>query len=78
MITEVINLAISNGLWAVLFVLLFLYQMQNGSKREKKYQEIIEKLTNSFGMLKSMDANLKAFNKEISKMKKFFTSKENK
>ena len=78
MITEVINLAISNGLWAVLFVLLSLYQMQNGSKREKKYQEIIEKLTNSFGMLKSMDANLKAFNKEISKMKKFFTSKENK
>ena len=71
MIDEIINLAISNGLWAVLFVLLFLYQIKNSTKREKKYQDIIENLTNSFGILKTIDANVKALNKEIVKIKKF-------
>lgn len=73
MIDEIINLAISNGLWAVLFVMLFLYQIQNSQKREHKYQEIIDSLTNSFGILKTIDANIKALNKSVSKIKKFNT-----
>ena len=73
MIDEIINLAISNGLWAVLFVMLFLYQIQNSQKREHKYQEIIDSLTNSFGILKTIDANIKTLNKSVSKIKKFNT-----
>ncbi len=75
MVDEIINLAISNGLWAVLFVMLFLYQIQNSTKREKKYQEVIESLTNSFGLLKNIDANIKAVSKELSKIKKFSNQK---
>lgn len=71
MIDEIINLAISNGLWAVLFVMLFLYQIQNSQKRERKYQEVIDSLTGSLGILKTIDANVKALNKSISKIKKF-------
>lgn len=75
MVDEIINLAISNGLWAVLFVMLFLYQIQNSAKREKKYQEVIDSLTNSFGLLKNIDANIKAVSKELSKIKKFSNQK---
>ena len=75
MVDEMINLAISNGLWAVLFVMLFLYQIQNSTKREKKYQEVIDSLTNSFGLLKNIDANIKAVSKELSKIKKFSNQK---
>ena len=75
MVDEIINLAISNGLWAVLFVMLFLYQIQNSTKREKKYQEVIDSLTNSFGLLKNIDANIKAVSKELSKIKKVSNQK---
>lgn len=75
MVDEIINLAISNGLWAVLFVMLFLYQIQNSTKREKKYQEVIDSLTNSFGLLKNIDANIKAVSKELSKIKRFSNQK---
>ena len=73
MIDEIINLAISNGLWAVLFVMLFLYQIQNSQKRERKYQEVIDSLTGSLGLLKTIDTNVKALNKSIAKIKKFNT-----
>lgn len=45
---EIFNLAISNGLFAVLFLLLLIYVLRDSSAREKKYQNIIEKLSNSF------------------------------
>lgn len=73
MIDEIINLAISNGLWAVLFVLLFLYQINNSQKREQKYQNIIDNLTNSLGIVKSIDTQIKSINKEVLKLKKFST-----
>ena len=75
MIDEILNLAISNGLWAVLFVLLFLYQIKNSSTREKKYQQIIDNLTNSLGILKTIDANIKSLNKDVVKLKKFTLGK---
>ncbi|MBQ7603067.1 MAG: bacteriocin [Clostridia bacterium] len=70
MIDEIINLAISNGLWAVLFVMLFLYQIQNSQKRERKYQDIIDSLTNSLGIIKNIDSNIKALSKSVAKFKK--------
>ena len=73
MIDEIINLAISNGLWAVLFVLSFLYQISNSQKREQKYQNIIDNLTNSLGIVKSIDTQIKSINKEVLKLKKFST-----
>lgn len=75
MVEQIVNLAISNGLWAVLFVLLFFYQVKNSSNREKKYQQIIDNLTNSLGIVKSIDANVRALNKDIVKIKKFSLQK---
>jgi len=41
---EIFNLAINNGLWAVLFLVLLVYVLKDSRAREKKYQDTIEKL----------------------------------
>jgi len=75
MIDEIMNLAISNGLWAVLFVILFLYQINSSAKRELKYQNVIDKLSTSFGLIKNIDQNVKSVTKDLDKIKRFFVTK---
>ena len=41
---EIINLAISNGIFAVLFMGLLIYQLRDSRTRESKYQSTIESL----------------------------------
>lgn len=42
---QILETAIKSGLWAVLFVALLAYVLQDGRKREDKYQKTIETLT---------------------------------
>ena len=49
---QIFNLAISNGLFAVLFLGLFVYQLRDSRSREQKYQETIERLGNSLEIVK--------------------------
>lgn len=44
---EIIRVAAANGIWAMLFVALLIYQLQDSRKREAKYQDIIACLTKS-------------------------------
>lgn len=48
---EVLKLAVSQGIWAVLFVFLLFYVLRNNEKRESKLQEIIDKLADKLGVL---------------------------
>lgn len=41
---KILELALTNGIWSALFVGLLIYQLRDSSKREKKYQETIQKL----------------------------------
>ena len=41
-----LEIIITNIVWSLLFVGLFIYNLKDSAKREKKYQEIIEKLSN--------------------------------
>lgn len=45
---QIMGLAISNGIFAVLFVFLLFYQLKDSAKREKKYQDSIKSLSRSF------------------------------
>ena len=38
---EIVKLAMSNGLWAVLFLGLLVYQLKDSKSREQKYQDTI-------------------------------------
>ncbi len=44
---EIFNLAVNNGLWAVLFLVLLFYVLKDSRAREKKYQETIDRLGTS-------------------------------
>ncbi len=48
---EIISIVVSNGVFAVLFVCLFCYQLKDSSKRETKYQQTIEQLTSHLQIL---------------------------
>ena len=51
---EIVNLAIKNGLWAVLFLGLFIFVIKDSSNREKKYQQTIRDLTAHLGIVKEI------------------------
>lgn len=42
---DIISIVVSNGVFAILFVWLFVYQLKDSSKREEKYQQTIGELT---------------------------------
>lgn len=42
---DVFNVAISNGIFAVMFVALLVYVLKDSKKRESKYQNIIDVLS---------------------------------
>ncbi len=51
---QILNLAISQGLFAVMFLGLFIYQLRDSKSRETKYQETIEKLGDSLQIVKEV------------------------
>lgn len=48
---KILNLAISNGLWAVLFLMLLIYVLKDSRHRETKYQETIAALNASLSVV---------------------------
>ena len=42
---EILNIVISNGIFAVLFVLLLSYLLKDSARREKKYNDFIENIS---------------------------------
>ncbi len=43
---DIFNIAISNGIFAGLFVALLIYELKDSRKREAKYQNTIDNLSN--------------------------------
>ena len=62
---EIIKLAASQGLWAVLFVLLLFYILKENSKREAKYQEIISDLSSNLNIIKDVQDDVKEIKNKI-------------
>ncbi len=51
---KIFNLAISNGIWAVLFLALLVFQLKDSRTREQKYQKTIENLSTSLEVVKDV------------------------
>ena len=64
---QVFNLAVNNGLWAVLFLLLLVYQLRDSREREKKYQKTITDLNNSLNIVKEVKNEVTEINKNVKK-----------
>ena len=59
------DLAISNGLWATLFVVLLLYVLKDTSNREKKYQITIDSLSSHLSVVNEIKQEVGEINKKI-------------
>lgn len=64
--TTVMNVAVSQGIWAVLAVFLLIYIVKSNEQRdtkqeerEKNYQTVIESLTEKFQILNPVQSDLK-------------------
>ena len=64
--TTVLNVAVSQGIWAVLAVFLLIYIVKSNEQRdtkqeerEKNYQTVIESLTEKFQILNQVQSDLK-------------------
>ena len=65
MFDEIVKLALTNGLWAVLFVLLFLYQIKSSTVREAKYQMLLEQLAKSVAIIKNVDKTVRGVARNV-------------
>ena len=55
---EVIRLAATQGLWAVLFVSLLFWVLRENGKRESSYQQLLQDLTAKLGVLEDVQRNV--------------------
>ncbi|MEG1535653.1 MAG: BhlA/UviB family holin-like peptide [Clostridia bacterium] len=62
---EIIRVATTNGLWALLFCSLFIFQIKDGKSREKKYQETIDSLCKSLHCVQEIDENVEHIRDEM-------------
>ncbi len=69
---QIVNLAISNGLFAVLFLGLLVYQLRDSRAREQKYQNTIEKLGNSLEIVKQVKEDVEDIKDKINSNKVVF------
>ena len=67
---EIVNLAIKNGLWAVLFMGLFVFVIKDSASREKKYQQTIQNLTEHLQIIKEIKDDVDDIKDVVYKTKK--------
>jgi hypothetical protein len=51
---DIMKMAASQGLWAVLFVALLFWVLKENAKREENYQKLLQDLTNKFEILEDV------------------------
>ncbi|KNF07841.1 protein of unknown function DUF2762 [Gottschalkia purinilytica] len=62
---EIIKVALSQGLWAVLFVVMLFYVLRENSKRETNYQDIIKELSEKFNIVEDVKEDVREIKKKI-------------
>lgn len=55
---EILSIVVSNGIFAILFVWLFWYQLRDSAKREQKYQDTIGQLTYHLKILEDVKQDI--------------------
>lgn len=63
---KIINLAIGNGLWAVLFLMLLVFVLKDSRTREQKYQDTIENLGTALQVVQDVKADVEDIKTTIS------------
>ena len=56
---KILEVAAANGLWALLFVGLLVFELQDSRRRESKYQDTISALTRDLDALQDVETEVK-------------------
>lgn len=70
MIDDLIKAALPNGLFAVMFVWLLWWVLNENSKREGKYQLTIDKLADKFSVLEEIKKDIIEIKEDVGDIKK--------
>ncbi|MDE6757669.1 MAG: hypothetical protein K2J89_00155 [Clostridia bacterium] len=62
---KVVELAMSDGLWALLFCVLLIFELKDSRAREKKYQNTISSLSQDLGYMNTMSGNIEKIRKQM-------------
>ncbi|HEY8424203.1 MAG TPA: BhlA/UviB family holin-like peptide [Clostridia bacterium] len=64
---ELIKMAAANGLWAVLFCVLLVYQLKESKAREAKYQSAIKSLSENLGIVRQIKDDVAEIKQKLNK-----------
>lgn len=67
--SEFIKIIVSNGIFAMLFVFLFIYQLRDSAKREMEYKNIIDNLFQHLEIIEDVK-------EEINELKDMFVGRD--
>ncbi|MDE5655125.1 MAG: hypothetical protein K2I46_05900 [Clostridia bacterium] len=65
---RILELAIGDGLWALLFCVLLIYELKDSRARETKYQNTISSLAKDLEYVKDIDEEIKEIDEDIEQM----------
>ena len=63
---EIIKVAATQGLWALLFVALLFWVLRENAKREDNYQQLLLDLTGKFGILEEVQRDVGEIKQTVS------------
>ncbi|MBR2052817.1 MAG: hypothetical protein IJ959_01540, partial [Clostridia bacterium] len=61
------EIVVSNGIFAALFVWLLFYQLKDSARREKKYIDIIDKLSVQLDVIENIEEDVKEIKNILAK-----------
>lgn len=62
---KIVNLAIDDGIWALLFCFLLIFELKDSRAREQKYQKTIAELSQDLGYMNVMNKNIDRIHEEM-------------
>ena len=65
---EIVRSAASNGIWAVMFVWLLFYLLNDSRKREQRYQDLITELTERLETLVEVRDDVKVIKDSVTRV----------
>mgnify|MGYP004489033035 CR=1 FL=1 len=75
---DVFQLAVKNGLWAVLFSALLIFVLKDSNRRENEYQQTIKDLTTHLGIVKDIKKQVEEVKDMVLKKSSKTNSKKSK
>ena len=74
---EIFDLALKNGLWAVLFMGLLIFVIKDSTRREQKYQQTIKDLIDHLGIIQEIKKDIDVIKSYVNTTKKPKNSQKN-